>query len=46
MNERVIEAMATSNSLRAPFGNTKSRLDGRERDVVGPDPTFVSPGAK
>ena len=35
MNEQVIEAMAASNSLRAPFDNTKRRLDGRERYVVG-----------
>ena len=45
MNEQVIEE-AASNNLRAPFDNTKSRLDGRERDVIGPDPTLVSPGAK
>ena len=36
MSEPVIEAVAASNSLRAvPFNNTKRRLDGRERDVVG-----------
>ena len=36
MNEQVIEAVAASNSLRAaPFDNTKRRLAGRERHVVG-----------
>ena len=35
MNEQVIEAMAASNSLRAPFDNTERRLDSRERHVVG-----------
>ena len=35
MNEQVIEAVAASNSLRAPFDNTERRLAGRERYVVG-----------
>ena len=35
INEPVIEAVAASNSLRAPFDNTERRLDGRERYVVG-----------
>ena len=36
MSEQVIEAVAASNSLRAaPFDNTKRRLDGRARYVVG-----------
>ena len=36
INKPVSEAVAASNSLRAaPFDNTKRRLDGRERYVVG-----------